>query len=280
MRSFAAGALALLLLAGGGCGSAPGPSSKAPPRPHGAGARSSKHVPPSHARVPVLMYHVIESAPPGAQLPALYVSRADFAAQVNALAAKGYRAVTLQAVWDAWHGRGSLPRKPIVFSFDDGYRSQYTNALPVLRAKGWPGVLNLEVAVLHVDLRPPLVRRMIDAGWEVDSHTMTHPDLTSVDAARLRYEVATSRSWIKSHFHVPVNFFCYPSGRYDAAAVAAVRRAGFLAATTTDPGLTSPKSPRFELPRVRVNATDGVAGVERALSQAASASPGAGGAGE
>jgi peptidoglycan/xylan/chitin deacetylase (PgdA/CDA1 family) len=223
------------------------------------------------AKVPVLMYHVIDTPPPGAPLPALWVSRQEFADQVRALAAKGYRGVTLQQVWDAWHRGGPLPAKPIVFSFDDGYRSHYTNALPILRAQGWPGVLNLEVAVLHVDLRPPAVRKLIDAGWEVDAHTMTHPDLRASSASDLRYQVAGSRSWIRTHFHVPVNFFCYPAGRYDARVVSAVRSAGYLAATTTAPGIATPGRPRFELPRVRVNRGDGVPGLERALAQAGAA---------
>ena len=186
---------------------------------------------------------------------------ADFAGQVAWLAAHGYHAVTLQRVFDSWRGAATLPAKPIVFSFDDGYLSQVRNALPVLKARHWPGVLNLEVRNLQPvwGIRPPGIRKLLAAGWELDAHTLTHPDLTKVGAAQLRDEVAGSRAAIRKRFHVPVNFFCYPAGRYNDTVVAAVKAAGYLGATTTNYGLAKP-SDLYTLARVRVSGTDGVKG--------------------
>jgi peptidoglycan/xylan/chitin deacetylase (PgdA/CDA1 family) len=103
------------------------------------------------------------------------------------------------------------------------------------------------------------VRKLIGAGWEIDAHTLTHPDLTQVDAARLKDEVAGSRAAIRARFHVPVNFFCYPSGRYDATVVAAVQAAGYLGATTTNYGIARPGD-LYTLDRVRISGSDGVKG--------------------
>jgi peptidoglycan/xylan/chitin deacetylase (PgdA/CDA1 family) len=216
--------------------------------------------------VPILMYHVVGSPPAGAPYPDLYVPRADFAAEVSWLVRHGYRAVTLQRVFDSWRGAATLPAKPIVLSFDDGYLSQVTNALPILRARHWPGVLNLEVRNLRPvwGIRPPGVRKLLAAGWELDAHTLTHPDLTTVGAARLQEEVAGSRAAIRKRFHVPVNFFCYPAGRYDDAVVSAVQRAGYLGATTTRYGLARPGE-LYTLARVRVSGTDGARGVATKL---------------
>ena len=69
---------------------------------------------------------------------------------------------------------------------------------------------------------------------------------------------------LQRRFHQPVNFFCYPSGRYDARAVQAVRAAGYLGATTTDEGLAS-KQRMFKLKRIRVDGTDGVGGLAAKL---------------
>lgn len=221
-----------------------------------SGPRRDMGAPGPPRPVPILMYHVISDPLPSSPYPDLYVPRAQFQDQMQALKAAGYTAVTLQEVWDAWHANGPLPAKPVVVSFDDGYHSHFTNALPVLSALGWPGVLNLELKNIRPDygLTDAQVRALIAAGWEVDSHTIDHPDLTRVDAARLRYEVTQSRAELKARFHIPVNFFCYPAGRYDAAAVAAVQAAGYLAATTTQPGLAQPgEADRFTLDRVRVN---------------------------
>jgi peptidoglycan/xylan/chitin deacetylase (PgdA/CDA1 family) len=210
--------------------------------------------------VPVLMFHVI-GADSRARLPELYVSPATFRAQVDWLAAHGYHAVTLDAVYRHWVSRAPLPGKPIVLSFDDGYPGDVDVAMPALRAHGWSGVLNLQVD----NIVPARVRLLIAAGWEIDSHTFTHPDLTQVGAIQLAREVATSRTWIRNVFKVPANFFCYPSGRYDSAVVAAVRRAGYLGATTTNEGFASADNGLFTLNRVRVNGSDGVAGLARKL---------------
>src|SRR5262249_31314578 len=149
-----------------------------------------------------LMYHVIAKPRPGTPYPELFVPPHQFRAQLTRLARAGYRGVTLAQVWAAWHGGPGLPRHPVVVSFDDGYADQYTVAAPFLRRLGWPGVLNLEVHNLHVagGLTAREVRTLIAAGWEVDAHTLTHPDLTTVDAARLKREVAGSRAVLRREF--------------------------------------------------------------------------------
>jgi len=223
---------------------------------------------PHNAPVPILMYHVLAPPLPNAPYPDLYVKPADFRGQVAWLAAHGYHAVTLRQVYDYWRGEHALPRKPVVLTFDDGYHTDFTVALPTLHARGWPGVLNLEVRNLQPvwGTRPGMVRKMVAAGWEVDAHTLTHPDLTTVDPTELRHQVAGSRAAIRRMFHQPVDFFCYPSGRYDDAVVAAVRAAGFLGATTTNEGFARPDS-LYTLDRVRVNGSDGVAGLAAKLER-------------
>ena len=98
--------------------------------------------------VPILMYHVIAPPVADASFPGLYVPAREFAAQMRALARAGYHAVTLDQVRRAWQGKGGLPSRPIVLSFDNGYRTQYTNALPILRRLQWQGVENLQLSGL------------------------------------------------------------------------------------------------------------------------------------
>jgi peptidoglycan/xylan/chitin deacetylase (PgdA/CDA1 family) len=207
--------------------------------------------------VPILMYHVISSPPASAPYPDLYVPRASLAAQIAWLVGHDYHAITLQDVVDSWRGARTLPQKPIVLSFDDGYLSQLRNAMPLLRARHWPGVLNLEFRnLLPVwGIRPPGIRKLISAGWEIDAHTLTHPDLTTLGPTQLHEEVTGSREAIRKKFHVPVNFFCYPAGRYDDTVIAAVQAAGYLGATTTRYGLARPNE-LYTLARIRVNGTD------------------------
>ena len=222
---------------------------------------------PDRRPVPVLMYHVIADPPRSAHFPDLYVSRQELAAEVRMLAAAGYEAVTLGQVFDAWHGRAKLPPRPIVLSFDDGYRSDVTAARPILATRHWPGVLDLDLSNLApawgVGVRG--VRRLMAAGWEIDAHSLTHPDLTALSGAALTHEVAGSRTEIRRRFGVAPRFFCYPAGRYDAEVVAAVRAAGFEGATTTNPGLAVWTEP-FTLARIRVDRGDGSAGLAEKLA--------------
>jgi peptidoglycan/xylan/chitin deacetylase (PgdA/CDA1 family) len=108
------------------------------------------------------------------------------------------------------------------------------------------------------------VRQMLTAGWELDAHAITHPDLTHVDDARLWQEVHGSRVDLQREFHVPVNFFCYPSGRYDPHVIEAVRRAGYLGATTTNYGLARPQA-IYTMDRIRINGSDGLSGFAQKL---------------
>ncbi|TML01598.1 MAG: polysaccharide deacetylase family protein, partial [Actinobacteria bacterium] len=112
------------------------------------------------------------------------------------------------------------------------------------------------------------VRRLMRAGWEIDAHTITHPDLTTLDAGSLRHEVSGSRAALRRDFGVPVDNFAYPAGRYDPAAEAAVRAAGFRTAVTTELGLAHMNADRAALPRVRVNGTDSAAAVLQAVESA------------
>jgi len=213
-----------------------------------------RRVSPHRAAIPVLVFHAVGTPPPGAPWPTLYDPRGIFAQQIRWLARNGYHAVTMQRAYDFWRRGDVLPPRPVVLTFDDGYPGVVTFALPLLRRLGWPAVLNLQVG----NLMPAHVRKLIRAGWEIDAHTFTHPDLTQVDPARLRREVAGSRAWIHRMFGVPVRFFAYPNGRFDPAVVAAVRAAGFAGAETTVTGDAAPGQGLFTLHRIRVTPSLGL----------------------
>ncbi|QEC47804.1 polysaccharide deacetylase family protein [Baekduia soli] len=220
--------------------------------------RRPVHVAPSRAAVPILMYHVIGIPPAGAAYPGLWVAPDAFRAQVDALAGAGFTAVTLDTVLDAWQGRARLPAHPVVLSFDDGYLGQGTVAMPVLAARGWPGVINVVVKNIGIPggISLTRLRQMVRAGWEVDAHSLTHPDLTTLAAAALAHELAGSRAQLRARLGVAVDAFCYPAGRYDAAVEAAARAAGYRAATTEVPGAARPGDDPWALPRIRVSGGD------------------------
>ena len=230
-------------------GQSPGTDSATKANGRGAG-------PPGKETVPILMYHVIKSPPPGAPFPGLYVPPEEFAEQMRALKRAGWHAVTLDQLQAYWQRGVPLgPGKPIVLSFDNGYQSQYTQALPVLRRLGWVGDENLQLTGLPPSqggLSQAQVRGLVAAGWELDTQGQSHADLIALDAQELHYQVVVARSTIEQRYRVPVNWFCYPSGYYNAAVIAAVKAAGYTGSTTVVPGWASPTEDRYQLHRLRV----------------------------
>ncbi|WCB95080.1 hypothetical protein DSM104299_03822 [Baekduia alba] len=219
-------------------------------------------------KVPILVYHHVGDPPRGERNPSLYVTPQRFRAQIRALRAAGFHAVTLARVWAAWHHGATLPTRPVVLSFDDGFAEQDTIARPTLSALRWPGTLNLQLDRLDArgGLSRAAIARMRRDGWEIDDHTTTHPDLTRVSARRLRAEVAGSRAAIRRALGVDPRFFCYPYGRTNAAVRRAVAAAGFKAATTIRPGLATARQDRLALPRIVVRRTMRPAEVARLAS--------------
>ena len=211
---------------------------------------------PGTTPVPVLMYHVIAPPPPGAPFPGLYVPAPEFAAQMQALKQAGWHAVTLDQLRAYWtRGVPLGPGKPIVLTFDNGYHSQYASALPVLQRLGWVADENMQLTGLPPSqggLTDAEIQSMISAGWELDTQGISHADLITLGPSALSQQVAVARKTIQRRFHVPVNWFCYPSGHYNATVIAAVRAAGYVGSTTVIPGWAHPSDDPYELHRLRI----------------------------
>jgi len=216
-------------------------------------------VQPGMASVPILVYHVINAQPAGSSAnAALYVPTDEFSSQMQALKSQGWRAVTLNQLQAYWTRGTSLGAgKPIVITFDNGYASQYTNALPVLKGLGWAAVENLQLTGLAPSeggLTDAQIRGLAAAGWELDTQGLDHTDLTALDASQLSNDLTSARQMMQSQYGVTPNWFSYPSGDYNPTVTAAVRAAGYTGAMTVNQGWANPRADRFRLPRLVVTA--------------------------
>lgn len=206
--------------------------------------------------VPILMYHVIDDY--SGVYEELYVSPSQFLQQMSYLKEQGYHTVTMQDVLSHWLNGNDLPEKPIVLSFDDGYRSMYINALPILREFGFVATLFLYTAKIDTEpgLTSDMVRELSGAGIEIGSHTVTHPDMTLISSKRLTTELKQSKSILEKLTGKPVVSFCYPAGRNNALVRRAVQQTGYLGAVTTKYGLSYAKDNKYRLNRIRINKSD------------------------
>ena len=83
-------------------------------------------------------------------------------------------------------------------------------------------------------------RALVAAGWELDTQGISHADLDRARPAELQHQVADARHTIQRRYDVPVNWFCYPSGHYDATVIDEVKRAGLRRLDDRRPRLGEP----------------------------------------
>ncbi|MEO8458002.1 MAG: polysaccharide deacetylase family protein [Chloroflexota bacterium] len=217
--------------------------------------------------VPIMMYHII-GEPDRPENAGLTTSTEDFAAQMKYLACAGFHPVTVQRLFDAFDGKSSLPDKPIILTFDDGWVGQYTNGFPILRQHSFVG--SFAIVTGYVSQGGPFVTwenidEMSRAGMEFMSHTANHVDLGTTDDETDRTELHDSKAALESHLGHDVPYFVYPAGQpfvsgtaqRQAEVVQMLKDAGYRGALLDGSGYghQDPNAP-YELNRVRVSADE------------------------
>ncbi|MGC9521140.1 MAG: polysaccharide deacetylase family protein [Anaerolineae bacterium] len=214
--------------------------------------------PPEAVNVPILMYHYISEVPPDADIYRrdLTVTPARFEAQLQYLKEQGYESVTLADVYATLTEGKPLPERPVVLTFDDGYKDAYTHAVPLLQAYGFIGEFFVLATPAHYEAPQYLtwndMRAMADAGMSIQAHARDHYDLTNRSYDFLVYQILGAREAVEAHTGQDVRFFCYPSGRHDTATESVVASAGYWGAVTTAWGSELRLDNRYAWPRIRV----------------------------
>ncbi len=190
-----------------------------------------------------LVYHAVDSVDPAADPHRLVTSPDHLASHLALLRRLGYRFATAEA---ALGPRPPAPRTAFV-TFDDGFRDWLTEALPVLErlrvpatfyvCPGWWGLTHPSLSGGAARLLTEAeARRLVDAGMELGSHTMTHADLRALDDGALARELEDSRAAVEELTGRPCRTLAYPFGLWDARVAGAVRRAGYELAWDWLPG--------------------------------------------
>jgi peptidoglycan/xylan/chitin deacetylase (PgdA/CDA1 family) len=220
--------------------------------------------------VVVLCYHALSE-----RWPASFSTTPDrFEAQLSLLKRRGYRGITFQEA-----ARGPDAERAVAITFDDAFRSVLDLGRPILDRLGMPGTVFVPTALAggqepmswdgvehwlaseHADELLPMswddLRELAGAGWEIGSHTRTHPRLTLVDDGRLADELVGSREDCERELAAPCRSLAYTYGDPDQRVVDAARAAGYAAAATL-PGPQLPRSPDPHLfPREGIYHDDG-----------------------
>ncbi len=213
-------------------------------------------------RVPILMYHYVSELPPDPDRYRrdLTVLPENFAAQLRYLDDAGYHTITLADLYLYWTQGYPLPEKPIVLTFDDGYRDAYEIVFPMLLEYGFTGTFFVLATPAHFEQPEYLtwaqMKEMSDAGMDIQAHGRDHVDLREQSYDYLVYQIVGIQEAIQYHTGRLPRFFCYPSGRYDASAIAVLEAAGYWGAVTTRWGNSETFAERYEMPRIRIRGSD------------------------
>lgn len=211
--------------------------------------------------VPILMYHHIRiyNDPADKIGTNLSVPPENFKSQIDYLKNNGYTTITFADLLG--FPAKKLPDKPVILTFDDGYSDAYNNVYPALKQNGQVGVFYIISGFLGRTefLTTDQVKQMSDGGMEIGSHTIDHPDLTTLNPTKLNSELINSKNSLEGIIGKPVISFCYPSGKNNNSVDAAVKNAGYASATTTSEAISSTKENKFILSRLRINPTDTLA---------------------
>jgi peptidoglycan/xylan/chitin deacetylase (PgdA/CDA1 family) len=241
----------------------PSPTATPGPTPDGA-ARS--------LRLPILMYHYVSRPPTDADAYRrdLSVSPEQFREHLAYLKDAGYSAVTLDDLLYALAQGRALPPKPVVLTFDDGYRDNYENAFPALREAGFTATFFI-ITDFVTEQRPEYmnwgqIEAMAAAGQQFGSHSRNHPNLAGQSIDYLVWQALGSKEAIEARLGQTPRWVAYPSGKYDPETIAVFRSAGFWGGVTIQQGTEHTLDGIFNLKRIRVRGSHTPADLARLLA--------------
>jgi peptidoglycan/xylan/chitin deacetylase (PgdA/CDA1 family) len=187
---------------------------------------------------PALAYHHIEKK---YGFPATKITAWQFESQMLELKKRDYATLSPDE-FIRLNGKGN--NRSVLITFDDSYESVFTNAIPLLKSLDFTATLFIIAGFIgrkstwDVHFRPPAhmtgdeIRKALELGFTLGSHTLNHPDLTYLPPARLKEELSGSKKVLEDAFCQEIRYLAYPFGRYNERVKEAARECGYRAAFT------------------------------------------------
>ncbi|MCK5271063.1 MAG: polysaccharide deacetylase family protein [Sedimentisphaerales bacterium] len=195
----------------------------------------------------------------------------NFRKQMACLAKENYKVVKISEIMTAC---AKVERAVVAISFDDAFVSILENALPSLEEFGFPASIAVPTAnlaqppqwdisagsshVREIVMSDKQIEEVDEDGFELISHTASHPKLTRISDSQLKHELEDSKKTLESITGCEVVAICYPHGDYDARVCHAAQEAGYRLGFTMEPYRADESPGNFEIGRFSVSARDGL----------------------
>lgn len=226
--------------------------------------RDTNVLPATTFRIPILLFHYVEYVkdPKDTIRKSLNTSPGLLDQEIKTLVDSGYTFLTMSDLTNIIERKATLPAKPVILTFDDGYRDFYTDAYPILKKYRARAVTYIVTGFLDKpnNMDWSQVRQIASDGLvEIGAHTVDHPNLKSLPPARALDEIRTSKQLLERVLGKNVSTFAYPYGAFNLQTIDLVKQAGFDSAVSTVSGFDAGPQNIFFLYRVRAGGRVGKA---------------------
>lgn len=201
------------------------------------------------AGVPILAYHQVS------EIDEIYsVSGKQFEEQMSYLSSNGYTAISLGDLFAVYEGKATLPNKPIIITFDDGYEDNLLAALPIMEKYHMRATIFVASGLVGTTeyLSWQQILELQEKNTEIGSHTMSHLGLSSLTPEQQQREIVDSKTLLEQHISRPVLFLAYPYGAFSPVTEQLLKEAGYKGACSGIPGLNHKEGDVYALKRVNV----------------------------
>ncbi len=191
------------------------------------------------------------------------ISRKNFKKQIEYLSGK-YEFISLNDVYRYLNGKKEIKKPSVVLTFDDGYKDIYEikNYLKSKGIKPTVFVFSEPKKISRYELDNDLkflskteIKNLKKAGWEIGSHTATHPNMAKLSDEQILREVKYSKKSLQEELGFPIKYIAYPKGKYNERILEVAKKAGYRLGLSMNDGLITPGINPLVLPRIGVDGT-------------------------
>ncbi|MBZ9623498.1 polysaccharide deacetylase family protein [Clostridium sp. FP2] len=206
-----------------------------------------------NSKIPILMYHSISYEKGNS----LRVSKENFRMQMKYLKDNNYTTLTIDELYSYMKIGKIVPKKPIIITFDDGYKDNYTNAYPILKELGLKATVFVIAGAIDTEkdfLTSNEIKSMDSNNMRIESHTTAHEHLTKISYSANIKTMKSSKDKLEKILGRKINYIAYPFGEYSADTIKAAKESGYKLAFSTDSGFIDKNTNIYSLARIFVNA--------------------------